>query len=121
MAAYMREWRKRQRSLEEYLRESESDILLGLENPDSDDMPGTPNSSNSDSNPGISDGFDFDTDTDIKYWFTDSENEINDDVKVAVSFEEELRKWAIDHSYTPFTDCTIVHIEKARSAIACRC
>ena len=117
----MREWRKRQRSLEEYLCESESDILLGLENPDSDDMPGTPNSSNSDSNPGISDGFDFDTDTDIKYWFTDSENEINDDVKVAVSFEEELRKWAIDHSYTPFTDCTIVHIEKARSAIACRC
>ena len=46
MAAYVRQWRKRQRALEEYLRESESDVLPGLENPpDNEDMPGTPNSS----------------------------------------------------------------------------
>ena len=100
MAAYMRQWRKRQRALEEYLRESESDVLPGLENPSDSDMPGTPNSSNSDSNPGILDSFDL-PDTDTEYWFTDSENEqTHDEVEVAVTFDDDLRKWAIDHKVT---------------------
>ena len=63
-------------------------------------MPGTPNSSNSDSNPGILDSFDL-LDTDREYWFTDSENEqTHDDVEVAVTFDDDLRKWAIDHKVT---------------------
>lgn len=92
------------------LQDSESDDVPGIENSDSaatpgtssvnsDIIPGTLDSSfNSDSIPGILDSLDFDTD--IEYCSTDSENELNDTVEEAVSFEEELRQWAVNNKET---------------------
>lgn len=95
----MRVWRKRQRDLDEFLHESESE-----NHSDSDDMPGThidnvPVTLNSE--PGTLDS----SDTVIEYsdsekeLSSDSEMEVDADVE-AISFEDDLRKWASKNKVT---------------------
>ncbi len=110
MALRMREWRKRQRELNQLLCYSDSDDELcgikkkcdrapgTLNSCSSDNVPGTPHSFISDTVPGTSNIFDFDTDVD--YWSTDSEKEPNDEAEVTSSFEDDLRQWALEHKLT---------------------
>ena len=104
MAAYMRHWRKRKKEMDQLLQDSESDddVPEMGNHSDIDNVPATRNIYNVDSIPGTSESLDLDTDIDIDYWATDTEQEINDEdeVQVAVNFEEELRQWAIKNKET---------------------
>ncbi|KAF4114378.1 hypothetical protein G5714_004601 [Onychostoma macrolepis] len=102
MTLRVRQWRKRQRELDQLLCYSGSDEE-GIENNgnsvsgtqssfSSDGVPGTPDSLMSDGVLGTSDDFDFDTDVD--YCSTDSEQEPNE--TEVTSFEDELRQWALE-------------------------
>ncbi len=106
MTLRVRQWRKRQRELDQLLCYSGSDEE-GIENNcnsvsgtqssfSSDGVPGTPDSLMSDSVLGTSDDFDFDTDVD--YCSTDSEQEPNE--TEVTSFEDELRQWALEYRLT---------------------
>ncbi|KAJ8002284.1 hypothetical protein DPEC_G00178290 [Dallia pectoralis] len=95
MAKKKREWQKCQKELSLLLQGSDTDDEhQDIEN--SDSLPGTPSSGGSDdehsfisdSVPGTSERFDFDTDVD--YWSTDSDNEPNNDAEVTSSFEDDL-------------------------------
>ena len=101
----MREWRKCQRDMDEFLCYDSKDEHQSIDI-NSDvvaesqssccSVPGTPHSLTSDSVPQTSHGFDFDTDVD--YLSTDSEYEPNDDeAEVNSSLEDDLRQWAMQH------------------------
>ena len=93
------------------MRDSDSDEdLLGEDTSDCEDVPQTQSSSsgdhmprsqsisNSDSGPEPLDWSDFDTDK--EYWSTDSETEQHDEGHGGVSFEEDLRQWAVHNKTT---------------------
>ena len=101
MSLRLRQWRKRQRELDELLCFSDDE-------PEhiSNSVPGTPSHCSSDyvpgdetpdslsnSVPGTSD--DFDCETDVDYWSADSEQEPE-----VTSFEDELRQWALEYRLT---------------------
>ncbi|KAL7382570.1 hypothetical protein ABVT39_024430 [Epinephelus coioides] len=109
--SYLRAWRKRKREMEQLLRDSDSDEgLLGEDTSDCEDVPQTQSSSSgdhmprsqsissSDSGPEPLDWSDFDTDK--EYWSTDSDTEQHDEGHGGVSFEEDLRQWAVHNKTT---------------------
>lgn len=107
MTLRVREWRKRKRELDQLLHYSDSDEQEDIENNgnrvpgtpsscSSDNVPGTPDRLMSDSALGTSDNFDFDTDMD--YCSTDLEQEPNE--AEVISFEDELRLWALKYKVT---------------------
>ncbi|XP_013861902.1 uncharacterized protein LOC106516213 [Austrofundulus limnaeus] len=98
MAVRMREWRKRKTDLSLLLRYSDSEEDPQNIDMNRNSMPVTQNCSDSDDVIGVSDS--FDCDTGMGYWSTDSEEETNDDAEVTSSFEDDLRRWALEHKLT---------------------
>jgi len=105
MTFRIRQWRKRQRELDQLLCYSDSDeeavekisnSVPGTPSCSSDGVPRTPDSVMSDSVLGASNDFDFDTDVD--YCSTDSEQEPKE--AEVTSFEDELRQWALEQRLT---------------------
>lgn len=104
--SYLRAWRKRKQEMEQLLRDSGSDEdLLREDASGCEDIPQTSSSSgdhiprsisNSDSGPEPLDWSDFDTDQ--EYCSTDSETEQPDEG--GISFEEDLRQWAVHNKTT---------------------
>lgn len=99
MAAYMRLWRLRKKGMDHLLQDSDSDDNLPViaNTSESDNAPGTPDS-DSDNVAGTTNTFDFNTDVD--HGSTDSEEELDDEAEVQVNFEEDLRQWAIKNRAT---------------------
>jgi len=124
MTFRIRQWRKRQRELDQLLCYSDSDeeavenisnSVPGTPSCSSDGVPRTPDSVMSDSVLGASNDFDFDTDVD--YCSTDSEQEPKE--AEVTSFEDELRHWALEQRLTHRALNGLLPILRKQGHIAC--